>query len=78
MDTYKIKGEDHYQCREVKAERDRLQAQNRKLNALHDNMRADVRQYLMPEKTQCSKDWLVSRLIFRLEMSETKEAQESA
>jgi len=27
METYKIKGEDCYQCREVKAERDTLKAQ---------------------------------------------------
>ena len=27
MNTHKVKGEDHYQCREVKAERDTLKAE---------------------------------------------------
>ena len=31
MGTYKIKGEDYYQCREVKAERDKLRKENEAL-----------------------------------------------
>lgn len=42
MQTYKIKGEDHYQCREVKAERDALKD---KLDGARDVLREAAKQF---------------------------------
>jgi len=54
-----------------------LQEQNGKLNALLDNMQADVRNYLIPDKTECNQEWLVSRLIWWLDGPEQREAQKT-
>ena len=56
----------------------RLQEQNKKLNVLLENMQADVQNYLMPDKTECNKDWLVSRLIWWLDGPDQREAQKTA
>lgn len=49
--------------------------QNKKLNALISKMQADVTNYLIPDKTECNKDWLVSRLIYWLDGPEQRDAQ---
>ena len=55
-----------------------LQDQNKKLNALLENMQTDVRNYLIPDKTECSQAWLVSRLIWWLDGPDQREAQKTA
>ena len=42
METYKITGEDFYQCRDVKAERDLLKS---KLQGAHDMLREAAKQF---------------------------------
>ncbi|HFD33106.1 MAG TPA: hypothetical protein ENJ28_10440 [Gammaproteobacteria bacterium] len=55
-----------------------LQDQNKKLNALLENMQADVRNYLIPDKTECNQAWLVSRFIWWLDGPDQREAQKTA
>ena len=55
-----------------------IHEQNKKLNALLENMQADVRSYLIPDKTECNQAWLVSRLIWWLDGPEQRKAQKTA
>ena len=76
MNTYKIKGEDNYHCRELKADRDRLKSLVRELFELLDHTEeSDGGKEFHPITISCCRVLMTERL--NKVLTDLREASES-